>query len=131
MRKWAFISCCIVIALATSAVSSVPTSVWAQEYIPSRASLNVAAKLVEPRLSGELLVDAIRAIDMNAVLRFIPENDLVAVDFDRNMSGLEIKRQLELRRGYIYAVLFDSGQLQQLTGRKNAISLHEYFVRTK
>ena len=96
---------------------------------PPRGSLNVPSELQTLKSEGQKLIKAIRDKEIDAVLRFFPAEETVAIDFDRNMSLREIEHELRTQNGLIYSTLFDSGQLQRISRQRHATSLQDYFLK--
>ncbi len=88
-------------------------------------------KLADLRREGRLLANAIRSRDIDGVLQFMPKTILQPLILTRTFRGPKSNVSFNGAEALFYPVLFDSGQLQQLTGWEDAISLHEYFVNTK
>jgi hypothetical protein len=78
---------------------------------PSPCSRDVPKKLHELQLDGEKIVRAIKNRDIKTLVKYFHEKG-VTIGSDNLVSGNEIDKQIQERRGFVYSTLFDTKQLR-------------------
>lgn len=80
--------------------------------VPSRASFDVPSEIKKLAFEVEQLLAAISRRDETRVLAFFSEAG-TTIDFHQHVSRQEVREQFRLRRGFVYATLFDTAQLRE------------------
>lgn len=119
MRKSRALGVCatglgVVLLAATACLSG------SESAAPSRTSLDVPAELQKLAQEVEQLLAAISRRDERRVLTFFSEAG-TTIDFHQRVSRQDVREQFRLRRGLVYAALFDTAQLREDGGAPEEI----------